>query len=250
MNIQLGNIRRALDLNKRLEALQPASPEHAAQSAFLLQELGRTQEAEDTLLQSARTDPYYFQTYSLLTRLWASTGQFDKAKNYFAALVGQMPESRAARIPYAQLLARSGDWSGAEQQWKAVLESVPDEEAALGPMTERLQQQGKIDAAVELMLKAYAYNPRNFANNARLEQIFEERGDLEQTVKYLRAMAESGPVKAVLHADLAADLQKLGRKEEMRIELRKARAAAEAEGDMALLKNVENLIQQYESRVP
>ena len=60
----------------------------------------------------------------------------------------------------------------------------------------------------------------------------------------MRAMADSGPVRAVLHADLALNLSKLGRRDEMLVELRKARTAAAAEGDAGLLKRVEDLTRQ------
>ena len=47
----------------------------AVQRAFLLQELKRTNEAEELLLQAAAAEPYYFQTYGLLASLWAATGR-------------------------------------------------------------------------------------------------------------------------------------------------------------------------------
>ena len=242
---QGGDLARALELNRQLAALEPASPEQAAQQAFLLQGLKRTAEAEEVLLQSATTDPYYFQTYGLLGNLWAATGQLPKALQYFETLVARMPGSRGARLTYAQLLAVTGDGPAAERQWQAVLQSTPDDETALEAMVRRLFERRAADAAVELMLKDYAYNPRDFANNARLEQIFEERGDLENTVKYMRAMADSGPVRAALHADLAVNLSKLGRKDEARVELARARTGAVAERDEALLKTVDDLTRQF-----
>lgn len=244
VNLQAGNGARAFELNGHLSTLEPPSPEHTAQKAFLLQQLKRTGEAENVLLQSAVDDPYYFQTYSLLGNLWAETGQLPKALKYFAALTTRMPESNGARLTYAELLGASGDWPAAEEQWQAVLQLTPDNEVALKALVQRLYERQRGDAAVELMLKAYAYNPRNFANNAHLEEIFEERGDLGATVTYMRAMADSGPVRAVLHADLAFNLAKLGRRNEMLVELRRARTAAEAEGDAGLLKHVEDLIRQ------
>ena len=244
VNLQLGRVAEALELNSRLPAMEPPSPEQAVQRAFLLQELKRTKEAEDLLLQAAAAEPYYFQTYGLLASLWAATGRTPQALEYFAGLVARMPESSGARLTYAQLLGGSGDWPAAEQQWQAVLRSTPDHEAALAALVRRLYERRMVDAALALMLKAFAYNPRNFANNARLEQVYEERDDLANTVKYMQAMADSGPVRAVLHADLAANLRKLGRREEMLVELQRARQAAAAEGDEALRREVDDLIRQ------
>ena len=250
VNLQIGNLARALELNRRLSTLEPPSPETAAQQAFLLQQLRRTDEAEAVLLRSAATDPYYFQTYGLLGSLWAATGQLPKAREYFAALTARMPESIGARLTYAQVLEASGDGSAAEQQWRAVLRLTPDDDVALDALVQRLYARHQDGAALDLMLQAYVSNPRNFANNARLEAIFEARGDLKATVTYLQAMADSGPVKAVLHLDLALDLAKLGRRAEMLVELRRARSAAEADGDSELRQRADDLIRQQGSSSP
>jgi hypothetical protein len=95
------------------------------------------------------------------------------------------------------------------------------------------------------MLKAFAYNPRNFANNARLQQIYEEKGDLERSIKYMRAMAESGPVKIDLHFDLAMNLIKLGRQADGITELWKARKLAAAQQDDASLEKANELIRRF-----
>ena len=210
-NLQAGDRARALELNGRLAALEPASAEDAAQRAFLLEQLGRFDEAEKILLRSAASDPYYFQTYSLLANLWNATGRIPKALEYFAALTARMPDSSAVRLAYAEVLGAGGDWSGAEQQWREVLRSSPDNEVALASLVQRLYERRRGDDAVDLMLKAHAYNPRDLPNNERLEMVFEEKGDLKATVTYMRAMADSGPVKAVMHLDLALNLLKLGR---------------------------------------
>ncbi len=235
---RLGRLDRALELSEALRRIEPPSPEQAAQKAFLLERLQRPREAEQVLLGSVRTDPYYFQTYALLGQLWIATGEKPKAQRYFEALIRRMPDSRAIRHPYAQLLVADGDWAGAEQQWRAVLRTTPDDEGALAPLVQRLVQRGEREAALELMLRAHAYNPRDYANNERLIEVYDAQGDTERTVRYMQDLAASGPVSATLHADLAARLGQLGRKREMRIELHRAQRAAAEQGDEALLKQM------------
>ncbi len=248
VNLQRHNPTRALEFNTRIAELEPFSPEQAAQRAFILFELKRTREAEEVLLQSAAAYPYYFQTYGLLGNFWIVQGEQARASDYFSALLTRMPDSAGARLTYARVLDSRGDRDGAEQQWRSVLRTSPDNEGALAPLVERLLESGKTREAVELMLKAYEHNPRNFRNNARLEQIFEEKDDLENTVKFMRAMADSGSVKAVLYFDLALGLKKLGRSREMVIALGKAPKAAQVEGDSALVTRSDALIRQEESR--
>ena len=243
-HVQRRDPARALEFSNRLAEVEPFSPEQAAQKAFILFALKQPREAEELLLHSAATDPYYFQTYGLLGNFWMAEGQQTKALAYFNQLVTQMPESVGARLTYAQVLGSSGDWQGAEQQWLSVLRSSPDNEAALSSLLDRLLARGRVEEATELMLKAYRHNSRNFRNNARLEQIFEEKGDLENTVKFMRAMADSGPVKAALYFDLALNLKKLGRTDEMLVELGLARKAAEVEEDQGLFNRSDALILQ------
>jgi predicted Zn-dependent protease len=190
-------------------------------------------------------EPYYFQTYGLLATLWGQTGAKDKALAFFKNLVQRMPGGIAVRMIYAQLLISVGQGDEADEQLRAILQSMPDENDALGLFVERLYERGKTAEALDWMLKAYAYNPRNFANDARLEQIYEEKGDLERTVMYMQAMGESGPVKVDLYLDLATHLFKLGRREEGVAALGKARNIASAQRDWGALEKANELIQQF-----
>lgn len=232
-----GDYRGSLELNDQLQSLLPFSPEVVAQRAFVLRQLGQNGAAEELLLASARVDPFYFQTHNLLFELWVSTRQWPKAVTYFAELAARMPEG--ARSLYAEVLARSGDWTAAEQQWRAALQRVPDDEAALGPLLQHLQRSQNWEAALDLMRKAHAYNPRSFANNSRLAQIYEAQGDSESAVFYLRALAESGPVNAQLYLDLATHLAKLGREDEAAAALAKAKRLAAATSDHAAMRQLE-----------
>ena len=244
MRAQLGDFATALDLNTRLAARQPASPELAAQRAFLLQQLGRAGEAEAMLLQSARDDPYYFQTYALLGWLWGKEGRWSRAIEYFAGLTARLPGNLALRHAYAQARAGGGDWSGAEEQWRAILQTTPDDEEALEPLCVRMFKDGRADAAVELMLAAHAYNPRSFANNARLEQIYENKGDTARTIDLMRDLAASGPVNSTLHINLASLLRQAGRSREAAAELRRAEARARVEGNAAALATIQQMLQE------
>jgi tetratricopeptide (TPR) repeat protein len=237
---QLGDLAGALALNDRLLAVQPPSPEQAAQRAYLLEGLHRSGEAEAQLLASARSAPFYFQTYALLGSLWSATGQVPKALGYFAGLVARMPDSQGARLTYAQLLGVSGDEGAAERQWREILRLTPDAEAALAPLLQQLDDRHDGPAELTLLLNAFAYNPRSYANNARLLEYYDERNDLPNTVKFMQALAASGPVKAALHFDLAVRLRQLGRRNAALVEFHRARVAAQAENDQALLRDLDD----------
>lgn len=244
IRMEIGDFSRALSLNQSLDALEPPSPERTVQRAYLLQELGRSSEAETLLLQSARSDPYYFQTYGVLGSLWLATGEHSKSLTFFEELVSRMPQSRGARLTYARLLSANENWEAAEEQWLEVLRYFPDNEGALEPLLYRYFDRGLEEEALELMLKAFAYNPRSFENNARLVEVYQQLNDIENSIKYMRALAESGPVNAAFHLDLAHTYAVLNRDDEAVLELHRATKKAEGPIDPELMLAVEKLIER------
>lgn len=231
MRGELRDYAAALALNDQLATREPASPELTAQRAFFLGGVGRVNEAESLLLRSAETDPYYFQTYALLGGLWGGQGRWERALEYFEDLDRRMPHNLAVLHAYAAAVAGAGEWQRAEEVWREILRAVPDDEEALEPLCVRMLKDGRADAAIDLMLAAHAYNPRSFANNARLEQVYENRGDKPRTIEFLRDLAASGPVNSQLYVDLARLLTETGRGAEAAVALQQARALAASGGN-------------------
>lgn len=193
LDLQTGDKAGALRLLDRLAGVQPFAPEQAVFRTMVLQSLGRATEAEPWLRRAIAAEPYYFQSYSMLAQLWSETGRTDQALAYVADLLQRMPDSRALRLTYAQLLLLKEDWAAVEAQWRAVLAKSPDDEAALGPLTRRLAATGRVAEAVGLMRAAHAHNPRSLANNRRLVEYHEARGEQELVRKYGEDLAASGP---------------------------------------------------------
>lgn len=193
LDLQTGDKAGALRLLDRLAEVQPFAPEQAVFRTLVLQSLGRGAEAEPWLRRAIAAEPYYFQSYGLLAQLWTETGRTDQAIDYIAGLLKQMPDSRSLRLTYGQLLLLKEDWVAVEAQWHLVLAKSPDDEAALGPLTRRLAATGRVAEAVGLMQAAQVHNPRSMANNKRLMEYHEARGEQELARKYREDLAASGP---------------------------------------------------------
>ena len=234
----------ALPLLDRLAEMQPFSAEQAALRAVVLKALGRDTGAEEAVQRAIAHEPYYFQSYTILARLWIATGRTAQARTYFAGLVERMPDSRLLRSTYAQLLAAEGNAALVEAQWREVLRLVPDDESALAPLLQQLTAAGRTEEALTLMRRAHAYNPRSFANNQRLVEYYDGRSEPEQTVAFMQDLAESGPVNALLFRDLALNLEKVGRHAEVRDTLLRGRRIAAAEGETELLAEFDRLLQK------
>lgn len=239
-----GDLAAALALLDELAEHEPWSPELALQQAFLLHQLGRSDEAEARLLEAADRAPYYFQTYTVLGVLWMSKGEREKGRDYFTRRVEEFPGSLPARHMLANFLAAESAWAEAEEQWRQILRLRPDDEAALEQILRRLFSRGRDEEAVALLEAAHAYNPKNADVNARLVQYHQTHRNAEAQAKYLGALVESGPVPAALLLERVIVLQRLGRHDEARTQLFRARRMAQAQDDELTLEEVTDRLRQ------
>lgn len=240
----MGDAPRALELVEELAEREPWSAELAVQRAFLLQQLGRSKEAEALLLETAEMGAYYFQAYAVLGAVWIAQGEVTKGREYFAQRVAEAPGSLAARHLLASFLAADSAWAEAEEQWHAVLRFRPDDDEALEQLLRRLFSRGKDEEAVALLEAAHAYNPKNADVNARLVQYHQTHRNAEEQAKYLGALAESGPVPAALLLERVIVLQRLGRHDEARTELYRARRLAQAQEDELVIEEATERLRQ------
>lgn len=244
IEFQRGNHARALALLDQTAALQPASPELAVKKATILRLLKRYTEAEDLLRATLASDPHFLPAVQALGEVWAETAQFETGREFLAQRLARTPDNRYLRLVLADLLLRGGDRAGAERECRRVLQADPSDEGALARLTQLCLQTGRRDEALELMLSAYRSQPKNFANNARLAQLFEAQDDAGRAAEFMQAMTESGPTNAALRLRLAQRLEQLHRPVEMRIQLRRARQQAAAEGNAAVAREVEAMLRR------
>lgn len=188
----------ALDAHDRLA---PAVAESRVIRGVALAQSGDPEKAVEVFRSIIESEPYYPQTYALLSSLWAAMGQAAKGSATFATWVEEMPTNRGIRIAYAQLLAAQGKMDAAATQWEIVLDIVPDDERALLPLILYRFQQGNNKEAIDRMLAAHAYNPRNFTNNDRLVQVYQQNGDKKATLRFMRDLMDSGPMSEALRRD-------------------------------------------------
>ncbi len=244
IEFELRNFDRALELIDQAMQLQPRSAVLVTQKANLLQIFNRPNEAEQLLLSSTQTDPYYFPAWQVLVGIWGKTGQFAKGKRTLEPLLAKMPGNNYLRLAYAALLARGGEAGSAEQELRTVLRNDPSHTSALEQLVHLCQQTGRESEAEALMQEAGKFQPRNSANNTRLAQSYAAKGDSANMVIYLRALAESGPTDASLQLELAQRLTDLGREPEALVYARRGKKTAGAEGNAELQHAADELVQR------
>jgi predicted Zn-dependent protease len=237
---------RALELVEAAMKLQPRSAVLLTQKANLLSLAGRPNEAEELLLTSTRTDPYYFPAWQVLVNLWSKIGQAAKGRHLLEARLAVMPGNNYLRMAYATLLNRSGEPRAAEQELRTILAGDPTNTTALEQLLRVCLTGGREAEAEAIMLTAAPFQPRNTDNNTRLAQRYAARGDTANMVRYLRALAEGGPVDASLLLELAQRLLDLNQPDEALVYARRGQRAAAAENNAELRQAAAELI----GRVP
>jgi tetratricopeptide (TPR) repeat protein len=251
MESAAGEPARALALLEHAEQLEPGTAESALRKAEVLMRLKRFDEAERLLLGSVPMDPVYYSPARELVELWASTGQFEKGREFFTRAMAGAPSNSYLRIEYANLLARSGDEAGAEREARRIWGDDPSTRpamAALELLVRQLGRQGRAAEADALSLEARPRQAGDYYNNQRLVRIYTARGDAAGVADSLLAMASSGPFSAAEHLDLAHRLADLNRGPELLDELAQARAVGWIEGNDSQTDAIDNLIGQYRRR--
>jgi len=251
MESAAGNQDRALLLLDQAATLQPPSPGLSVLRARVLVRLTRFDEAEALLREALESDGDSHGEGGALADLWVSTGQFERARQFFVSELGKAPENRYLRLEFADLLARSGDQDGAEREAHMIWREDPDGRPAMGALellVRLLEGRDRKGAAEMLSMEARAHQPGDYANNRRLVQIYTAEDDPAKVVESLRAMASSGPFDAAEHIDLAHRLADLNRGGEMLNELAHAREIARIEGNAEQIKRVDDLIGAFRQR--
>ena len=195
---QRGDHAKALKLLAAHDRLAPTNAESIVLRAFAIASQQRVNEAIDLLRDLTITEPFYYPTYTLLSAFFSGTGQLSRGIDTFAALIERLPSSRTIQIEYANLLSVAGRHDEANTWRLAVLKTVPDDEGALLPLIEHAFSTDRVDEALALMLAAHAYNPRNATNNDLLVQVYQQRGDRANTLRFMRDLIASGPVSDTL----------------------------------------------------
>jgi uncharacterized protein (TIGR02996 family) len=226
---------QALD---RVLEIEPRSPELLVQRSRALAALGRFGEAQATLLESIRKDPYHLPSYTALVEVLRHTGDFETGRRMLLAALAANPDGVYIRLTYADLLFFHGDRDDAVVQCRAALLRDPGNFDALRRLVSLYAGEGKKDDAVELMKEARRTQPMNFENNMALAGIYGESGDDDDVADCLNAATLSGPAEAPVYLYLASHLRKLNKPEESLVELARAERVATLMGNTELAQRI------------
>jgi Flp pilus assembly protein TadD len=240
----LGDLSGALAESRRAQGLQPRNFALTTDEAIKLSRLGRFDEAEKLLRQTAASCPPRDRPAMApaFADLFMRTRRLDEGIRFLDVEISRSQNDGSLRLLRARLLRLSGDNTGAEREYRSILADDPSNQGALESLVKLLTETGNSSGAETASLSALGLQPRNLANNLRAAILYDARGDIPQTVKCLLAAERSGPVTAAVEDHLAAKLLVLQRLDETLFHLGEARRISAIEGDVSETDSIERSI--------
>jgi tetratricopeptide (TPR) repeat protein len=237
-----GDLTGALALARRAGELLPRDFALDADEASILTRLGRLDEAEKILLQSAGRDADWDLAGPVLVDFWTRTKRFDDGRRFFDRAVSRRPGDRRLRLLRANLWRAAGDVAGAEREYRVLLSEDPANEDTLEALVGLLVDSGRSDEADKVSLAAADRQPGNEANDLRAAKTCEARGDDAGIIRFLQAAEQSGPVNSTIELTLGLKLYQQKRMPEVMTRLAEARVLSIYEGNPATTASIDRLI--------
>jgi Flp pilus assembly protein TadD len=242
VEIDAGDLGGALALARRAAELVPGDPALAADEAGILIRLGRTEEAQRTLMAAAASGADEGILTPVLSELWSRNRYYDEGIAYLDGALASRPRDTGLRTVQAGLRLARGDAAGAEREFREVLADDPSSDGALEGLVDLLSRSGRKDAASSESLAFADRQPRNQANSLRAASACDALGDAEGSVHHLLAAERSGPVTSTFELTLALKLLQLRRIGEMMNHLALARILSLDEGNPSVTGSIDALI--------
>jgi tetratricopeptide (TPR) repeat protein len=254
-NERTGNYPGAVRAYQRGLAVEPENAELLNSLGFALFQQGKSQEAIAALEKALEADPKHWKAHNNMALAAIDAGELELAEAHYreslaiepqAAIHNDLgyvlerqgmieeaveqyrksleldPASASARTNLAAALARSGELSDAERHFRAALAQTPSAQAYTG-LGFVLWRQGNADAAIASLHDAIEADPEYPAAYDQLGTILAEQGKLEEAADNYRLVVGKW-ASAAAHEKLAEVLLRLGRMEEARREMERAKA--------------------------
>jgi len=213
-----GEFEKAIELLDRMIAENPRSAQLVLRKAELQIARREFVQAEQTLRDGLNRMPEAEPLYETLFELYDNNLVPDSVRQYqrlMARLLGQMPESRIARLKQAEIYEARRDYGKAESLLRGLLERNAIDPRASDLLLEVLVEAGKqaeADAFASGLIEDFEDRPRMLM--VALRHYRERSPDPEQVDRVLERLLRAQPASAERDAQLAALLLRTGRAEQ------------------------------------
>ncbi|MDI7775170.1 sulfotransferase [Asticcacaulis sp. EMRT-3] len=153
--------------------------------AVILQARGDLKGAEAVMRQAIACDPACDWAHNDLTRLLHATGQTAAAEQAARAAVIACPDDPQAHMQLGVLFGERDDLAAAEWHNRRALELAGPHAQILIHLGLNLYHQGKVDEALDALLRAHALEPKSAIIMAHVSRCFEACRDMADAYQWL-----------------------------------------------------------------
>ena len=254
-NERTGNYPGAVRIYQRGLEVEPENVELLNAMGFALFQQGESEEAVIALEKALEVDPQHWKSHNNMALASIDIGELELAEAHYReslaiepqpAIYNDLgfvlerqglpheaadmyrksleldPESTAAHFNLAAFLVRGEEYKEAEGHLRKVIANKPTTQAYTG-LGIALAQQGRVDEGIASLQSAIEVDPKNAAAYDQLGSVLVQQGMLEQAESTYRQLVRNQPSVAA-HQELAQVLERLGRTDEARQEMAKAKA--------------------------
>lgn len=191
---RLGDRAGALEIYARLTRMYPQDVAHWRNYANALRQSGNLEEAEKASTVALRLSPGDVEWLELHGLLQLELGRPQEARNTLLAAFGKAPDSPAIRIHAAQACLACRDWR-AENLLRPWRQWIPLEDSLQSELAELLVQIGEAEFAVELLEDLALRLPAEWRVLLRLAGLYERVNRLSDAESLLAKVAAAPEVE-------------------------------------------------------
>ena len=227
-NERTGNYPGAVRLYRRGLELEPDNVELLNAIGFSLFQQGKSQEAVVELEKALAIDPKHWKSHNNMALASIDLGELEVAEAHYRESLAIEPQP-AIYNDLGFVLERLGMPEDATAAYRKALELDPASASAHYNLGSSLARSGNYAEAEKHLRTALESSP-NTQTYTGLGIVLRQQGRMDQAVASLQAAIEADPNNAIAHRELAEALTSLGRMDEARRELERARALSPGSG--------------------
>jgi tetratricopeptide (TPR) repeat protein len=208
---EIDGLEASLAKARALAQEDSGNPVYDLVSAELLEKAGRASDAVILLEKAVAGGPTEDNLVAALSRLYARTGELDKAEAVLNSRLKLEPKDLVIRSALASIYLEQKKYGNAIDEYTRVTADRPADAAALNNLAWLYQQKGDLVKARALAERATSVSPRVPQIDDTLGWILLAQGDAQKALTYLSAASLSAPGNPDIQYHLAVALHRVGR---------------------------------------
>ncbi len=196
--------------------------------AFVLQKLGKAQEAENIYRKALQLNPETVSVLGKMGYFLAELGRNDEALEYFEKILKTDLKKEEAHLAeevhleLGRILEKLGRMDEAETHYREIIRLNPDSAAAYTTLGILLARQGRTNEAVQDLAQALKIAPQDVEALNNMGNILKEEGRLQESINYYEKAIDIKADYAEAHNNLGLALLYLQKADEAEKHFREA----------------------------